>query len=131
VADRVLGIGGVFFRCKDPKRLAAWYRRHLDVPVRSEGGQLFAVFSGKPGKRGARSPVTIWAPFPRSTAYFGSRRQPFMLNYVVADLDRILRKLRKERVRVIDGPIDSKLGRFAWILDGEGNRVELWEPPHR
>ncbi|MFZ1023003.1 MAG: VOC family protein [Thermoplasmata archaeon] len=129
VTKRIVGLGGIFFRARNPRRLAEWYHRHLGLPIADEGGQIFSVFRWKSTSRTARRSSTIWAPFPKSTQYFGSRRQPMMLNYIVRDLDPLLRQLRKERVKVIGKTEESKYGRFAWIADPEGQRVELWEPP--
>ena len=128
MARRVTGIGGVFFRSKNPKRLANWYRQHLGLEVTTEGGQTFSEFRWKPTGRNRRAAATIWAPFPTRTRYFGAMRQPFMINYIVENLDRTLRALRKERVEVVGGVEKSEFGRFAWIRDGDGHRVELWEP---
>lgn len=125
---RVTGLGGVFFRSKNPKRLANWYRQHLGLDVTTEGGQTFWPFQWKQRRGAKRNGVTIWAPFPARSRYFGSQRQPIMMNYIVEDLDRVLRALRSERVEIIGGVEKSEYGRFAWIRDGEGHRVELWEP---
>jgi predicted enzyme related to lactoylglutathione lyase len=126
---RVDGLGGVFFRARNPKRLAAWYHHHLGLPISEEGGQIFSVFRWRSTQRSIRRSSTIWAPFPTSSRYFGSRRQPMMLNYIVRDLDWLLRQLRKERVKIVGKIQESNYGRFAWIEDPEGRRIELWEPP--
>ncbi|MFZ0891195.1 MAG: VOC family protein [Thermoplasmata archaeon] len=128
---RVDGLGGVFFRARNPKRLAEWYRRHLGLPISEEGGQIFSVFRWKSTARSTRRSSTIWAPFPKSSQYFGSRSQPIMLNYIVRDLDLLLRQLHKEKVKIIGKIEESKYGRFAWIVDPEGQRIELWEAPRK
>lgn len=128
MARRAIGLGGVFFRSKNPKRLANWYRQHLGLEVSTEGGQIFWPFHWKLRRGAQRKGVTIWAPFPTHTRYFGSQRQPIMMNYIVEDLDRVLRELRSEHVEVFGGVEASEYGRFAWIRDLEGHRVELWEP---
>jgi predicted enzyme related to lactoylglutathione lyase len=116
--ERVQGIGGVFFRTRDPEALGAWYREHLGVPV-EEGN--YAVFGGE-GQ-------TVWSAFAGDTDYFGPSGQQFMLNFRVEDLDAMLRQLRAAGVAVDERVEDSELGRFGWFTDPDGNRVELWQPP--
>lgn len=119
--QRVRGIGGVFFRAKDPKALAAWYRDHLGIPV--EEGQTYAAFeSTGPGE------ATVWSTFPTDTEYFGPGGSGLMMNYRVDDLDAMLAQLRKAGVEVVDRTEDYDYGRFGWAVDPEGNRFELWEP---
>lgn len=119
--ERVTGIGGVFFRARDPVALAAWYRDHLGLPV--EDGQTFgALASQAPGE------MTIWSAFPHDTEYFGAGSPPLMVNYRVADLDRMLAQLREAGVQVEDKVEEYEYGRFGWAVDPEGNRFELWEP---
>lgn len=118
--ERVTGIGGFFFKCKNPKKLQSWYAKHLGVPVDASG---FVVFDA------ARGDQTIWAPFPRDTRYFRPSRSGWMLNLRVKNLDRMLAQLRRGKCDVDANTLTSELGRFAWVMDPEGNRVELWEPP--
>jgi catechol 2,3-dioxygenase-like lactoylglutathione lyase family enzyme len=119
----VTGIGGVFFKTEDPQRLRAWYREHLGVGAEGQGVNF--VWRERDADIAG---YTVWAAFPRDTQYFGSGDQRVMINYRVRDLDALLAKLEAEGVRR-DGGIDEYwYGRFAWILDGDGNRVELWEP---
>jgi catechol 2,3-dioxygenase-like lactoylglutathione lyase family enzyme len=116
--ERVIGIGGIFFKAREPAKLAAWYREHLGVEiVASFGGAVF----GPTGD-------TVWSTFPQDSSYFGSDR-PFMINYRVASLDRMLAQLRAARVSVDEKVDRSSLGNFGWATDPEGNRFELWEPP--
>jgi catechol 2,3-dioxygenase-like lactoylglutathione lyase family enzyme len=115
--ERVIGIGGIFFKANDPAKLAAWYREHLGVELASFGGAVF----GPTGD-------TVWSPFPQDTTYFGSDR-PFMINYRVASLDRMLAQLRAAGVSVDEKVDRSEFGNFGWAIDPEGNRFELWEPP--
>ena len=126
--ERVKGIGGVFFKANDPKALSAWYAKHLGVPVDAYGGASFPWRQCElPGNEGA----TIWSPFPADTSYFAPSKAPFMINFRVESLDRMLVQLRAAGVEV-DAKIDeSEHGRFGWFIDPEGNRVELWEPPRR
>ena len=121
--ERVNGIGGVFFKARDPKKMAAWYRDHLGI--RSKGG--YADFAWREKDNPDRMGRTVWALFPTNTSYFGSSAAPMMINYRVANLERLLAQLRHAGVAV-DKVKDDAFGRFAWITDPEGNRIELWEP---
>jgi len=125
-AARVTGIGGIFFKAKDPAALGAWYREHLGLAVEAWGGTTFAW---REASRRGRKGVTVWSLFPRTSKYFDPSRSPFMVNYRVDDLDAVLRALRAEGCRVDDRVEESGFGRFGWVMDAEGNRLELWEPP--
>jgi predicted enzyme related to lactoylglutathione lyase len=120
---RATGIGGVFFRAKDPAALSAWYGAHLGVPFEGDMGGVFRWRESD----GADA-MTIWSPFENDTTYFGDAAQQVMINYRVADMDGLLEALRAEGVTIADRK-DEPYGKFAWIVDPEGNRVELWEPP--
>ena len=117
---RVTGIGGIFFKSKDPKKLGAWYKTHLGIDVQEWGGAAFD-WNG-PG-------TTAWNLFPADTKHFAPSSAPFMINYRVHDLHALLKALRAEGVQVDEKVQDSEYGKFGWIVDPEGNRVELWEPP--
>ena len=119
--ERVVGIGGVFFKTRDPKALAAWYREHLGVPV--EAGQTYGAFVAA-----AAGEQAVWSTFPADTSYFGPGPAPFMVNYRVRNLDAMLAQLRAAGVKVDDKVEDYDYGRFGWAADPEGNRFELWEP---
>ncbi len=123
--DRVTGLGGVFFQADDPERLYAWYEQHLGLRREPDGPVIFrwrhSTDEGSPG-------MTVWSIFPKDSEYFAPSRSPLMLNYRVSDLDGLLACLQEEGV-AIERREDSEYGRFAWIMDPEGNRVELWEPP--
>jgi predicted enzyme related to lactoylglutathione lyase len=119
--EQVLGVGGVFFKARDPQALAAWYREHLGVAV--EAGQTFA-----PLKSGGAGEVTVWAAFPADTNYFGDGPAPFMVNYRVRDLNAMLAQLRAAGAHVEDRIEEYDYGRFGWATDPEGNRFELWQP---
>ena len=119
--ERVTGIGGVFFKARDPKALVAWYRDHLGVPVDEHGNVTFAT-------REDPGPSTVWAPFAADTSYFAPSTASFMINYRVRDLTAMLAQLRAAGASVDDKIMDEPYGRFGWVMDPEGNRVELWEP---
>ncbi|HET9200219.1 MAG TPA: VOC family protein [Dehalococcoidia bacterium] len=121
---RATGIGGVFFKAKDPVGLAAWYREHLGLAVGEGENYARLTWSDDPQPDGGN---TIWSAFPEDTDYFGGD-QSFMFNLRVDDLDRVLAKLREAGVKVDDKVDDFDFGRFGWFTDPEGNRVELWEP---
>lgn len=126
--ERVTGIGGVFFKARDPQQMMAWYEAHLGI---QPGGpeETHAMFAWRDPEDPVREGATVWSLFPHDTGYFGSGSSPFMVNYRVADLDALLTQLRLEGVAVEDRVEDYPYGRFAWITDPEGNRIELWEPP--
>ena len=121
--EKVTGIGGIFFRVRDPEMMSAWYREHLGIPI--EDGH--ADFAWREGDRPDLAARTVWSLFPADTDYFGPARPAFMINYRVASLDRMLEQLRRGGI-AIEKVEDYDYGRFAWISDPEGNRVELWEP---
>jgi predicted enzyme related to lactoylglutathione lyase len=120
---RVTGIGGIFFKAKDPEALRAWYARHLEIDVQPWGG---AAFAWKDDPQGADGGATVWSIAPDSTDYYA---KPFMINYRVADLDAVLAALRAEGCQVEEKTDTSEFGKFGWVTDPEGNRVELWQPP--
>ena len=125
---RVVGIGGIFFKSKDPKALGAWYERHLGVTLEKYGGSKF------PWRRAddpEHKELTVWSPFAEDTKYFEPSQSPFMINYIVDDLDAVLDALKAEGVTVDDKRDDSPFGRFGWAMDPDGNRIELWEPPKK
>jgi predicted enzyme related to lactoylglutathione lyase len=124
---RVTGIGGVFFKAKDPKALGEWYRRHLGIAVEDS----VVLFAWRGGKDGRSKGHTVWSIFPAETKYFGEDGPAFMINYRVKDLNRVLAELRDDGVDVARETEESEYGRFGWVTDPEGNRIELWEPPKR
>ena len=123
---RVTGIGGVFFKARDPVALAAWYREQLGVDV-SPGG-THAMFTADPQASDGGTP-TVWSTFPADTKYFGPGPAGWMINYVVADLDAMVAQLRAAGGWVSDDVQESEYGRFAWATDPDGTRFELWQPP--
>ena len=125
--SRGTGLGGVFFKAKNPAKLGKWYAKHLGLPVEGWGGCSFPWRDAKnPKKKGS----TVWSPFDADTKYFGPGKQALMVNYRVASLKKVIAALKKEGVWIDPKGIEaSDFGKFAWIKDGEGNRIELWEPP--
>jgi predicted enzyme related to lactoylglutathione lyase len=125
---RVTGIGGIFFKSDDPKKLYEWYETHLGIQREPHGSAMFEWRElNDPNQTG----TTVWSVFPRDTKYFGASHSSFMINYRVDDLDGLLDELKKKGVEVGPRPEDSEYGRFAWITDPDGNRIELWEPPKK
>jgi predicted enzyme related to lactoylglutathione lyase len=123
---RVTGIGGVFFKARDPKALSAWYQTHLGMDVQEWGGVVFQ-WAGKDNPAGVGT--TIWSPFKDDTSYFSPGTAPFMLNYRVEDLHALLQALKAEGCQVEDRVEESEYGKFGWVIDPEGNKLELWQPP--
>ena len=125
---RALGVGGVFFRSPDPARLANWYRDTLGLAIEAWGSTHGTSFS--PDAMPANS-FTVWSTFAANTEYFGESGQSFMINLVVDDLDAALENVKAAGGQVIPEKEEHDFGRFGWIVDPDGNRVELWEPPEK
>jgi len=123
---RVTGIGGIFFKAKDPTSLQTWYKDHLGIDVQDWGGATFR-WADETGE--AENGTTVWSIAGVDSDYFAPSESLFMINYRVADLHSLLRELRAEGCNVIDKTDESELGKFGWVIDPEGNKVELWEPP--
>jgi predicted enzyme related to lactoylglutathione lyase len=119
---RVTGIGGIFFHAKDPVALRGWYKRHLGIDVQEWGGAAFQ-WSDAPGG------TTIWSIGAAGGDQFAPGLASFMISYRVDDLDALLQLLRAEGCHVLDRTDDSEFGKFGWVIDPEGNKVELWQPP--
>ena len=126
-SKRITGIGGVFFKAKDPARLMAWYQKHLGVMPESKGSSN-SIFQWRERDGERKVAYTVWAIFPHDTKYFDPGRSAFMINYRVQDLDRLLEQLKSEGVKVDEKREEYDYGKFGWIIDPEGNRIELWEP---
>ena len=124
--SRVVGIGGVFIKSKDPQALRAWYREHLGMETEDWGGMAFRWSRpDSPGDKG----MTVWSIFEESSNYFAPSTARFMVNYIVNDLAAVLADLRAEGCAVDDKTEVSEYGKFGWVMDPEGNRIELWQPP--
>ena len=123
---RVTGIGGIFFKVKDKEAMCAWYTTHLGIDVQAWGGAAFdwVDADGKPA-----GGTTAWRLSAMEDDSYAPSTAPFMINYRVADLDALLAALRAEGCNVIGNNEASEYGKFGWVLDPEGNKVELWEPP--
>src|ERR1700687_41511 len=123
---RVTGIGGIFFKARDAPALQAGYKRHLAIDVQDWGGTAFtwADSDGKP-----TGGTTVWSVGPEEGDQFAPSRASFMVNYRVEDLHAVVTALKAEGCNVLDKIDDSEYGKFAWVIDPEGNKVELWQPP--
>jgi catechol 2,3-dioxygenase-like lactoylglutathione lyase family enzyme len=119
---RVLGIGGIFFKSNDAVPLRNWYRDKLGI----DNGQHGAMFHWRATEAPNAEHLTIWSIFPGDSKYYDA---PFMINYIVEDLDALLERLKAKGVSIDPKREDTDYGRFAWIYDADGNKVELWEPP--
>lgn len=122
---RVTGIGGLFFKSTDPARTLEWYRTHLGIGSSDFGG--FA-FQWSERERPNETGYTVWSAFPDTTDYFSPGEQSFMVNFRVADLTSLVAALKEEGIEVVGEVEQHPNGKFAWILDPEGRKVELWEP---
>jgi catechol 2,3-dioxygenase-like lactoylglutathione lyase family enzyme len=120
---RILGIGGVFFKSADRNQMREWYSKHLGLADKGQGAMLPWREHDDPKKEH----VTVWTIFPASTDYFPAT-QPFMVNYIVDDLDALLDRLKQEGVKIDAKRMNESYGRFAWIYDQDGNKIELWQP---
>ena len=118
--EKVVGIGGLFFRARDPKALANWYQQHLgiDLTPTSEGGKVWQQEAGP----------TSFSPFPETTKYFGDLNKAWMVNFRVHDLDKMVAQLRNAGIEVKDPESYANIGRFTRLHDPEGNPIELWQP---
>jgi catechol 2,3-dioxygenase-like lactoylglutathione lyase family enzyme len=122
---RVIGIGGIFIKAKDPEKLRAWYREHLGLEFDPYGSVTFDCPDDEEQRKKAQ---TIWSLFPSDTKYFDPSTAPFMINYRVENLTALLEQLRSEGVGVDERTEEADYGKFGWVMDPEGNRIELWEP---
>ena len=121
---RATGIGGIFFKCKDPKKVREWYQTHLGLNTNSYG----AVFEWRQGADTTKKGFTQWSPFNDKTKYFEPSTKDFMINYRVENLDALIEQLKKDSVTIVDKMETADYGKFIHIMDLEGNKIELWEP---
>lgn len=125
--QRVTGIGGIFFKSKDPEAMKLWYRDHLGIDSTVMGCQ---IFEWREAHRPDQVGQTVWSLMGADTTYLSPGTATFMINYRVENLDWLMEQLEKEGVWIDPKRDNSEYGKFAWIQDPEGNRIELWEPPH-
>lgn len=123
---RVTGIGGIFFQSSDPVALRAWYKEHLGIDVQEWGGAEFSWTDAGGMPAGG---TTIWSVGPAASTPFAPGTAPFMINYRVADVHALVRALNDEGCNVLDKIDESEYGTFAWVIDPDGNKIELWQPP--
>ncbi len=121
---RVTGIGGIFFKCKDPKQVKAWYKAHLGFNTDEYG----AMFEWREAADSSKKGLTQWSPFAENTKYFDPSTKDFMINYRVENLENLVIELKKEGVTIVDKIETYDYGKFVHILDPEGNKIQLWEP---
>ncbi|MCX6140505.1 MAG: VOC family protein [Candidatus Kapabacteria bacterium] len=121
---RVTSIGGIFFKCQDPKQMREWYRTHLGLNTNEYG----SVFEWRQAEDSTKKGFSQWSPFSEKTKYFEPSTKEFMINYRVADLEALVVELKKEGVTIVDAIETADYGKFVHIMDPEGNKIELWEP---
>jgi predicted enzyme related to lactoylglutathione lyase len=121
---KVTGIGGIFFKCKDPNKVNEWYKTHLGLDTSQYGANFEWRHAADPTKKGS----TQWSPFAETTTYFEPSAKDFMINYRVENLEALVEQLKNEGVTIVDTIEASEYGKFVHIMDVEGNKVELWEP---
>jgi lactoylglutathione lyase len=121
---RIVGIGGIFFKSANADQTREWYAKHLGIADKGQGAMLPWREHDDPKKEH----VTVWTVFPASTKYLDPSPAPFMINYIVDDMDALLDRLKKEGVKIDPKRMDESYGRFAWIYDSDGNKIELWQP---
>jgi len=121
---RIVGIGGIFFKSANRDQMREWYSKHLGLVDKGAGAMLPWREHDDPGKEH----VTVWTIFPASSKYFAPGDAPFMINYIVDDLDALLDRLKAEGVKIDAKRMNESYGRFAWIYDSDGNKIELWQP---
>lgn len=124
IPGRVTGIGGIFFKCKDPKAVREWYRQNLGIQTNEYG----AVFEFRQGVDSSKKGFLQWSPFNEKTKYFEPSNREFMINYRVVDIEDLVAQLRQNGVTITDSIETYDYGKFVHILDLEGNKIELWEP---
>ncbi len=118
---KVIGLGGIFFRCENPAELRAWYKTHLGLPATEYGAKFLPKALPEAGYQ-------VWSPFDKDSEYLGPEKQPFMVNLMVDDLNACLEQVRAGGAKGIRGPDVSEYGSFGWFLDPESRQVELWQP---
>lgn len=121
---KVTGIGGIFFKCKDPKKMREWYKANLGLQTNQYG----TVFEWRQAIDSTKKGYSQWSPFSEKTKYFEPSTKDFMINYRVADMNQLIKQLKKDGVTITDSIESVEYGKFVHIMDIEGNKIELWEP---
>ena len=121
---RVTGVGGVFFKSANPQALKEWYSKHLHI----ESGEHGALFKWRQDEDPDKAGYTAWSIFPDDTTYFNPAKRDYMFNYIVEDLKGLLKALKEEGVEIVGEIEEYPYGKFGWIMDPDGNKIELWEP---
>ncbi|MDX1636887.1 MAG: VOC family protein [Balneolaceae bacterium] len=121
---RVTGIGGVFFKSRDSRQTREWYRKHLGI----QSGEYGGTFEWRHAGDGSKKGFTAWGPFKDDTDYFDPGTREFMINYRVDNLKKLLEQLEEEGVEIVGGIEEYEYGKFGWIMDPDGTKIELWEP---
>ena len=124
--SRIIGLGGVFIKTRDPKKMAAWYQEHLGI---SFNGNSYIDFPFTDSQGALTTGYNVLSFFKENSDYFAPSEKQVMLNLRVNDLFGLLEQLKKEGVELVGDPVDEEYGKFGWIMDPEGNKIELWEPP--
>lgn len=122
---RVTGLGGVFFKTSNPDKTREWYKAHLGIESESWGAQFKWRDIDNPEQTG----YSVWCPFKSDSTYFEPSEKPYMINYRVENLVELIKALKSEGIEIIGEMVDGEFGKFAWIMDPDGNKLELWEPP--
>ncbi|MDP4117310.1 MAG: VOC family protein [Bacteroidota bacterium] len=121
--EKVIGIGGIFFKSENPQKLIDWYKNYLGLPVLPDGTVAF-VNNNPP----FNPDYTVWSPFPEKTDYFSPSNSQFMINFKVMNLKLMISELKEKGIQPLEDIKEFEYGKFAWIMDPEGNKIELWEP---
>lgn len=124
IEPKVTGIGGIFFKCKNPDQLKAWYNQHLGIPTDAYGCLFRFVSDERPNENGSLQ----WSPFPEDTKYFQPSEKQFMINYRVQNLEGLIENLKAAGITMLDEMESFEYGKFIHLIDPEGNKIELWEP---
>lgn len=122
---RVIGLGGIFIKSKNPKELQEWYKKHLGLPVEDYGG---ASLKWSNFQKKENDQYSVWSAFKETTTYLDPSKSSFMINFIVEDLTALLEVLKSEGVEIVGDPIDEDYGKFGWVMDPDGNKIELWQP---
>jgi predicted enzyme related to lactoylglutathione lyase len=121
---KVTGVGGVFFKCQDPKQMNKWYADNLGLPATDYGATFDWLQADAPEKKGS----TTWSPFKQDTTYFEPSKKDYMINFTVENIEALVEELRSTGVTILDEIAVYDYGKFVHIMDPEGNKIELWEP---